>query len=323
MEVSSPSTDLNRRIPPFTWTLSQNQLRLTRLNTTTLQVNMGLLCNQTCRHCHLEAGPHRSELMTAETVYEVAAFVQRGHFQIVDITGGAPELNPHLPLFIEEIASFVPGIMLRSNLTALSNQDRDSLKPLLRAHRVVIMASLPSLSSTQTDAQRGQGIFLKSIQALQSLNALGYGRKESGLKLNLVVNPTGTELPYSQEKTENEFRTRLKTDWGVSFNHLFILANVPLGRFLQELVRSDSLNAYRRELAQAFNKAALAGVMCRTTLSVSWDGYLFDCDFNLARGLFMGDRKTHISELSAPPVPGQSIAVSDHCYACTAGAGFT
>jgi radical SAM/Cys-rich protein len=323
MESSCPAPDLNRRIPPFTRTLSQNQLRLTRLNTTTLQVNMGLLCNQTCCHCHLEAGPHRSELMTAETVYEVAAFAQRGNFQIVDITGGAPELNPNLPLFIKEISSFVPGIMIRSNLTALSTQDRVSLMPLLREYRVVIMASLPSLNGAQTDAQRGQGIFQKSIQALQSLNALGYGRKESGLELNLVVNPTGTELPYSQEKTEKDFRTRLKTEWGVTFDHLFILANVSLGRFLQELVRSDTLNSYRRELARAFNKATLAGVMCRTALSVSWDGYLFDCDFNLAQGLFMGDRKTHISELSAPPVPGQSIAVSNHCYACTAGAGFT
>jgi radical SAM/Cys-rich protein len=323
MESSIPATELYRVVPSFTWTLRQNQLSLTRLNTTTLQVNMGLLCNQSCRHCHLEAGPHRSELMTFETVYEVVAFIRRGNFQIVDITGGAPELNPHLPLLIKKIASSLPRIMLRSNLTALTDGRRDSLVSLLKEYRVVIIASLPSLHGTQTDAQRGQGIFQKSIRALQFLNALGYGLEGSGLELNLVVNPTGTELPFPQEKTEKDFRTGLKTEWGVVFNHLFTFTNVLLGRFLNGLVLSGTQDSYRQKLVRSFNPSALAGVMCRSMLSVSWDGYLFDCDFNLARNLFMGGRKIHVSDIIGSPTPGQSIAVSDHCYACTAGTGFT
>jgi radical SAM/Cys-rich protein len=316
-------TEINQTIPPFSRTLSQNQLVLTRLDTTTLQINMGLLCNQECRHCHLDAGPNRSEVMTVKTVQEVIEFARRGKFQIADITGGAPELNPHLPLLIQEISPSIPRMMLRSNLTALNDRKQESLIPLLKEYGVVIIASFPSLNGPRADTQRGPGIFQKSIRVLQSLNSLGYGREGSGLELNLVVNPTGTGLPSPQEKTEKEFREGLNTKWGVVFNHLYTLANVPLGRFLQDLVQSMTLNLYRQELFRAFNPAALAGVMCRSTVSVSWDGTLFDCDFNLARGLFMGGRKTHISELSGPPLPGQPIAVSDHCYACTAGTGFT
>ena len=323
MESSIFETNPSRVIPPFSRTLSQNQLSLTRLKTTTLQINVGLLCNQACRHCHLEAGPNRPELMTAETVHETAAFARRGIFQIVDITGGAPELNPHLPLLIREISSSIPRIMLRSNLTALTEGSRDSLMPLLKENRVAIIASLPSLNGTLTDAQRGPGIFRKSIGVLQSLNAMGYGQEGSDLELNLVVNPAGMDLPSPQDETEKRFRTDLKKEWGVDFNHLYTFANVPLGRFLQGLVQSDTLESYRQKLARSFNPAVLAGVMCRSTVSVSWDGYLFDCDFNLARNLFLGGRRIHVSDMTGYPIPGQSITVSDHCYACTAGAGFT
>ncbi len=323
MESSIPTTDIHRVIPPFSRTLAQHQFQLARLKTTTLQINMGLLCNQACRHCHLEAGPHRSELMNAETVQETAAFARRGNFQIVDITGGAPELNPHLPVLIQEIASSIPRIMLRSNLTALTDGSRDSLMVLLKENRVVIIASLPSLNRDQADAQRGQGIFQKSIRALQTLNTLGYGQEGSDLELNLVVNPSGTNLPSSQEETERNFRFNLKDQWAVTFNHLYTFTNVPLGRFLHTLVQSDTQDSYKQKLFRSFNPVALAGVMCRSTVSVSWDGYLFDCDFNMARNLFLGGRKIHVSEMTAAPIPGQSISVSDHCYACTAGAGFT
>ena len=272
MENLIPITDINKPVLPFNQTLSQNQLVLTRIETTTLQINMGLLCNQECNHCHLDAGPNRSEVMTHETVQEVIGFARRGKFQVVDITGGAPELNPHLPLLVKEISPSIPRIMLRSNLTSLTDRKQESLMPLLKTYGVVIIASFPSLNGWQADSQRGPGIFQKSIRALQTLNTLGYGREGSGLELNLVVNPTGTNLPSSQEKTEKEFHIELETRWGVVFNHLYTLANVPLGRFLRNLVQSKTLNFYRQELARAFNPAALTGVMCRSTISVSWDG---------------------------------------------------
>ncbi|MBI5605757.1 MAG: arsenosugar biosynthesis radical SAM protein ArsS [Deltaproteobacteria bacterium] len=310
-------------IPTFPQTLAQHKRSITRLKTSTLQINMGLLCNQECRHCHLEAGPHRSEIMTAETIQEVVAFAREGAFQAADITGGAPELNTNLPLLIREISPLVQRVSLRSNLTALSDGSHDPLRALLEKYRVAIIASLPSSNPSQADAQRGQGIFLKSIRAMQGLNARGYGQEGSGLELNLVANPTGAYLPSSQEQIEKKFRLDLKNKWGVVFNHLYAFANVPLGRFRLWLSKSGNLESYCQKLAQSFNPAALEGVMCRTMVSVSWDGFLFDCDFNLSQGLFMGGKKTPLSEGKPLLRPGAPIAVSDHCYACTAGAGFT
>jgi radical SAM/Cys-rich protein len=313
-----------RRLPgiePFRQTLARHGLELTRGETTTLQVNMGLLCNQACHHCHLEAGPARREVMKPETVDAVVAFVRRCRPGAIDITGGAPELNPNLGRMIASLAPLAPRIMLRSNLTALSERERDFLVDLCRDNRVVIVASFPSLNEAQAESQRGPGVFQKSISALQRLNSLGYGR--SDLELNLVVNPTGAFLPPSQEETARRFREVLKRKWGITFNHLFVFANVPLGRFRQWLERSGNLESYTANLAARFNPCAVQGLMCRTLVSVSWDGCMYDCDFNLARGLFLGGRKIHISESDRLPAPGTSIAVSDHCYTCTAGAGFT
>jgi radical SAM/Cys-rich protein len=310
-------------IPTFAQTLAQHNRHLTRLKTTNLQVNLGLLCNQECRHCHLEAGPHRSEIMTEKTVEDVLAFAQREHFQVVDITGGAPELNPSLPYLIREMSGLVPKILCRSNLTALTDKNRKSLPALFTENRVVIIASLPSLNGSQADAQRGPGVFPKSIEALQWLNALGYGQENSGLELNLVSNPVGAFLPAPQVQTEERFRLDLKNKWGVVFNHLYTFANVPLGRFLRWLDQSNNLETYLQKLAQSFNAQTLEGVMCRTMVSVSWDGFLFDCDFNLAQGLYLGGKKQHLSEMKNSLKVGRPIAVSDHCYACTAGTGFT
>jgi radical SAM/Cys-rich protein len=308
-------------IDPFRQTLARHGLELTRGDTTTLQVNMGLLCNQVCHHCHLEAGPDRREVMRPETVDAVVAFVRRCRVGVIDITGGAPELNPNLGRMIERVVPFTPRIMLRSNLTALSEREQESLVGLCRDHRVVIVASLPSVNEAQAEAQRGRGVFQKSISALQRLNYLGYGGPD--LELNLVVNPTGAFLPPSQEQTARRFREVLHKKWGITFNHLFAFANAPLGRFREWLERSGNLESYTARLVAQFNPCAVQGLMCRTLVSVSWDGYLYDCDFNLARGLPLGGRKIHISELDRPPAPGTSIAVSDHCYTCTAGAGFT
>ena len=308
---------------PFRTTLTEQGLSLVRDQTTTLQINVGLLCNQTCRHCHLDAGPHRREVMTAGTVDQVIAYAGRSGFAVADITGGAPELNPCLDRLIAGLVQQVPRIMLRSNLTALSDDGQPSLIEFLKAHGVVVVASFPALQPGQTDAQRGPGVFQQSLGTLKRLNAVGYGREGSGLELNLVSNPSGAFLPPSQTETEKRFRKDLENRWGLFFNHLYVFANVPLGRFRDWLDRSGNLQRYQEKLASGFNPAALAGVMCRSLVSVSWEGILYDCDFNLALDLPYGGEKVHISEMEGPPPPATPIRIGDHCYACTAGSGFS
>jgi radical SAM/Cys-rich protein len=310
-------------VEPFGLALARRGLELTRGRATILQINVGLLCNQMCRHCHLEGGPQRKEVMSAETMDAVVAFAQRCQFEIIDITGGAPELNPNLVTMLERLSPLAPKIMLRSNLTSLSDQEREQLMNVGKEYRIVIVASFPSLNEAQAESQRGRGVFRKSIVAMQKLNSLGYGRPGSGLELDLVANPTGAFLPSSQEQMEKRFRQVLETKWGIVFNRLFAFANVPLGRFRQWLERTGNLDGYLQKLASSFNPCAVEGLMCRTLISVSWDGYLFDCDFNQARGLYLCGRKTHVSKMTEVPEPGTPIAVSDHCYTCTAGAGFT
>jgi radical SAM/Cys-rich protein len=310
-------------VAPFATTLKANGIDLVRGETDTLQINVGLVCNQRCRHCHLEAGPERWESMSAETVNQVVDFARRWGFKTVDITGGAPELNPHLIDLIGKLTAHIPRIMLRSNLSGLVAEQQDSLLGLCRKYRVVIVASLPSLNAAQTEAQRGQGVFATSIEALERLNAMGYGHAGSGLELHLVTNPAGAFMPVSQGQAEKKFRQDLQKKWGVVFNDLYTLANVPLGRFRHWLMASDNFEDYMQKLADRFNPCTAAGLMCRTLVSVSWDGYLFDCDFNQAGGLFLGGQKIHVSEAAGAPSPGTPVAVSDHCYACTAGSGFT
>jgi radical SAM/Cys-rich protein len=310
------------QVVAFNATLAEHNLKLVRNKTHTLQINLGLLCNQTCQHCHLNAGPGRKENMDLGTLNAVVSYAARGGFETIDITGGAPELNPHFPKLIEKISPHAKRIMLRSNLSAL-NTRLNNLRDLLTSRRVVIVASFPSVNLKQTDSQRGEGVFQESIAVLKKLNDLGYGSNGAGLELNLVSNPTGAFLPPSQEQTEKRYHQILENRWGIRFNKLHNFANVPLGRFRQWLVRSNNLEKYIQKLYSSFNPCAVEGLMCRTLVSVSWDAYLYDCDFNLARGLFMGGRKIHISEMDGPPRPGDAIATADHCYTCTAGSGFT
>jgi radical SAM/Cys-rich protein len=310
-------------IVPFNITLVRQNLKLDRMTTKTLQINLGLLCNQNCRHCHLDAGPKREENMDLAIIMEVISYAQRGRFEIIDITGGAPELNPHIETLIENVSKIAPRVMLRTNLSALNGGKRDHLMKLLREKRVVVVASFPSLNELQADSQRGDGIFQISIDALKKLNDLGYGREDTGLELNLVSNPTGAFMPPDQMQTEKRFRQVMEKKWGIVFNNLFNFANVPLGRFRQWLARTGNLDRYVKKLYSNFNPCAVDGLMCRTLVSVSWDGYLYDCDFNLARGLVMGGHKVHISKMPGSPEPGSPIATGDHCYTCTAGSGFT
>jgi radical SAM/Cys-rich protein len=310
-------------VEPFPLLLKRVGLELNRAESNILQVNVGFLCNQACRHCHLEAGPTSSSVMGPTTVHDVVAFARRVRFQIIDITGGAPEMNPHLGDMIEELSSLTPRIMLRSNLTAVLEPQRAHLLDLCKQHRVVIVASLPSLNAGQTNGLRGKGVWEKSLETLRRCNSMGYGQPQSGLELHLVSNPAGAFLPASQSETEDKFRDQLGQKFGIVFNSLYVFANVPLGRFRQWLLESGNFDQYMQKLASSFNPCTLPGLMCRSLISVSWDGYLFDCDFNIAGGMYLSGKRMHVSELSEPPAPGSPVAVADHCYACTAGTGFT
>jgi radical SAM/Cys-rich protein len=310
-------------ITPFSLTLARHGIDLERIETRVLQVNVGFICNQVCRHCHLDAGPHRKENMDEKVIKEVISYAQRSWFDTIDITGGAPELNPYIGVLIQGVVPFAKRVMIRSNLSALNDGTKEHLIELLKAKKVVIVASLPSLNTFQADAQRGSGTFQASIDALIKLNVMGYGREGSGLELNLVSNPTGAFLPPSQTETEKRFRQVLKRKWGIVFNNLYSFANVPLGRFRQWLVGTGNLDGYMKKLCSSFNPCSVDGLMCRSLVSVSWDGYLYDCDFNLARGIYMNRRKVHVSEMPGQPETGSHIATADHCYTCTAGSGFT
>jgi radical SAM/Cys-rich protein len=306
---------------PFAALLARQGKTLVRVETTVLQVNVGLRCNQACRHCHLDAGPDRTEMMDGETCRQVAQYALRAGFAAVDLTGGAPELNPHLWDLIDRLVPAIPRVMLRANLTALAGQP-DHIR-FLAKRKVVITASFPSLSPSQTDGQRGPGIFHRSLDTLKKLSEAGYGRPESGLELNLVANPAGAFLPPDQEATAKRYRSWLEARYRIGFNQVFTFANVPLGRFRTWLEASGNDQDYRRRLAESFNPAAVDGVMCRSQVSAAWDGTLYDCDFNIAAGLPLAGRRTHVNDLAGPPPAGSPIAVGDHCYTCVAGSGFT
>jgi radical SAM/Cys-rich protein len=307
----------------FRENLDNNGLDLTKTHCTTLQVNVGMLCNQTCKHCHLDAGPSRKEIMSGKTVDDVLELAGRFNFETIDITGGAPEMNPHIQTLINKLAPLCKTLIVRSNLTAIAEKKQEPLLRLISDKKVTIVASLPSLNEAQSETQRGKKSFAASITTLKKLNSLGYGLPGTGLELNLVSNPTGAFLPSPQEQMEKRFRQMLARKWGLSFNNLYTFANVPLGRFFTWLENTGNLESYMLKLASNFNPCTLDGLMCRSLISVSWDGYLFDCDFNQALSLYMGGRKTHISALQVLPGSPDSIAVSEHCYTCTSGSGFT
>ena len=310
-------------VDPFADTLARHGLSLARDRVHTLQVNTGYLCNLRCRHCHLEAGPGRAEIMSRETMAAVVAFARRFPFRAIDITGGAPELVPDLPFLIEGLAPLAPRLILRTNLSALSGAARESLLALCVAHHVVLVASFPSTDPSQADAQRGAGVTEAAVAVLKKLNAAGYGVEGTGLELDLVSNPVGAFLPMPQDSAERKFRIDLLRKWGVAFNRLYTFANAPLGRFREGLLRAGYYERYMKTLTDAFNPSSVEGLMCRTLLSVSWDGFLYDCDFNLAADRPAAGDKIHVSDVRKLPSPGAPIAIGEYCYACTAGSGFT
>jgi radical SAM/Cys-rich protein len=259
--------------------------------------------------------------MSRGTMDAVASFAPQGAFAVIDVTGGAPELVPGIDGFLERLAPLAPRLLFRANLTALAG--RADLIDLFVRLRVVIIASFPALVADPAGSQRAAGVFETSLPTLRMLNAAGYGRDGSGLELDLVANPSGALLPPDQSATEERFHRELAATRGVTFNRLYTLANVPLGRFRSWLASSGNLDGYLRQLADGFNPCTVDGLMCRNLVSVAWDGMLYDCDFNLARGLPLGGVHRHISSTNGAPPPGAPIATGDHCYACTAGSGFT
>lgn len=306
----------------FANSLKEHGLQLKRSKTTTLQVNVGLICNLACKHCHLNGSPQRKEIMTRETMDHVIEFAKKNSFDVADITGGAPELVPDLEYLITGLRPLVSKILLRSNLTLLLEKSRAELLQIVKENKVSIVASFPSVNENQTDGQRGKGVWQKSLDNLRYLNSIGYGVEGSDLELDLVSNPAGAFMPSDQCKAEKKFKSDLARKWEIQFTHLFTFANVPLGRFKSWLEKSGNYQTYMEKLISAFNGGAVNNLMCRSLVSVSWDGYLYDCDFNQAAGLALNSTPTHITEIDNLP-EGQSIVTDSHCYACTAGAGFT
>lgn len=308
---------------PFGEVLRRHRVELVRDRTQTLQVNVGLICELNCRHCHLEAGPHRVEAMERATMEAVIDCARRLSFSSIDLTGGAPESVPGIDYLVRSLAPLTSNLVVRTNLVALEGERGAGLAELYRGLKVVLVASLPATNQAQTEAQRGAGVWQRSIAALRGLNGLGYGIAGSGLELDLVANPAGAFLPPGQKSAEAKFRSDLMRRYGISFNNLFTFANVPLGRFRNFLERSGNLPGYLETLASGFNPCAVAGLMCRSQLSVDWLGRLYDCDFHLAAGIPLGGGPSHISGLAELPAPGTQIPAAEHCFACTVGSGFT
>lgn len=289
---------------------------------TVFQINVGKLCNQTCRHCHVDAGPDRIEIMSQETAELCVAALARTDIPTVDITGGAPELTPHFRWLVKQARGLGRQVLDRCNLSVLLLPSQADLAGFLAQHQVEIIASLPSYRAGQTDAQRGDGIFEKSIEALGLLNRFGYGRPDSGLSLNLVYNPVGAFLPPKQESIEAQFKKELRAKHGIEFNRLYTITNMPISRFLEFLMESGNYDQYMTRLANAFNPAAAAEVMCRYTLSVGWDGRLYDCDFNQMLEIPVDHgAPSHIRDFDPVQLHHRQIVTRNHCYGCTAGSG--
>lgn len=293
----------------------------------TLQVNLGYRCNQSCLHCHVNAGPNRTEMMARETIDLVLEVLERRRISTLDLTGGAPELNEHFRDLVVRARSKGVKVIDRCNLTILSEPGQEDLASFLATHQVEVVASLPCYSMKNVDQQRGQGVFDRSIAGLQALNALGYGKEGSGLTLNLVYNPQGASLPPPQEALEADYKRELMAHFGISFNHLFALTNMPIQRFGSTLLSKGTFDDYLKLLKGSYRQENLDTVMCRSLVSVDWQGDLFDCDFNQQLGLtvdWRGNQKSHrphLRDLLQADPAGQAVVVGEHCWGCTAGQG--
>ena len=288
-----------------------------------LQLNLGYMCNQVCAHCHVDAGPDRKEMMSWETLEKCLEIIRSTAVHTVDLTGGAPEMHPHFRRFVQEANQFgIKDFIVRSNLTILrANKKYSDLPHFFKNHNIHIVSSLPFYKKDKTDRQRGDGVFSKSIEALKELNAVGYGQPNSGLQLDLVYNPSGAFLPGDQALLEKEYKKALKTDFDIDFNQLFTITNMPISRYLDYLIASENYEDYMETLVEAFNPLAVKNVMCTNTLSVRWDGFLYDCDFNQMLDLKVDHQIQHLDDFDALSIQNRKICIAQHCYGCTAGAG--
>jgi len=289
----------------------------------TLQVNLGYLCNQRCLHCHVNAGPARQEIMDKKTVEIVLDYLKNQSIKTLDLTGGAPEMNPHFEFLVREARALDVRVIDRCNLTILAEDGYQNTTQFLADQGVEVVASLPCYLGENVDAQRGDGVFDSSISALKMLNAAGYGVEGSGLLLTLVYNPQGASLPPSQQELEAAYKRELHLRFGITFNQLFTITNMPIQRFGSTLISKGEFASYMQLLKEAYSEENLDGLMCRSLISVDWQGFIYDCDFNqmLDLPIMDGSKRLHLNDLMQQDVEGSQIVVMDHCYGCTAGQG--
>ena len=324
LEILSNGIFSDKELPTFAKKIKETgQFPLRPKKLEVLQINLGYMCNQVCEHCHVDAGPDRKEIMTKKTMLQCLEVIKNTNATTLDLTGGAPEMNPNFRWFVDEASKAgIKDFIVRSNLTIIrANKKYYDLPEFFKKHNIHVVSSMPHWTRGKTDKQRGSGVFDKSIKALQDLNAIGYGLPNSKLKLDLVYNPSGAFLPGDQVSMERDFKNALLEDFGIQFHNLFTITNLPVSRFLDYLIASDNYEDYMYSLVDAYNPSAVENVMCTNTISVSWDGYLYDCDFNQMLKLKVASSVKHISEYNEELLNKRTIIISQHCYGCTAGAG--
>ncbi len=324
LEILSNGLFADGELPTFAKKIEEtNQFPLRPKKLEILQINVGYMCNQVCAHCHVDAGPNRKEIMTKETMLQCLEVIKTTGAHTLDLTGGAPEMNPNFRWFVEEAAKVgIKDFIVRSNLTIIrANKKYHDLPEFFKKYNIHVVSSMPHWTRGKTDKQRGDGVFDKSIQALKDLNAVGYGMPNSNLKLDLVYNPSGAFLPGDQKALEADFKKALKEDFSIDFHNLFAITNLPISRFLDFLIASENYEDYMYSLVEAYNPVAVENVMCTNTLSVSWDGWLYDCDFNQMLNLKVDSKIKHVSEYNEELLQNRDIIINQHCYGCTAGAG--
>jgi radical SAM/Cys-rich protein len=324
LEILSNGIFANGELPTFVSKIKETkQFPLRPKKLEILQINLGYMCNQVCEHCHVDAGPDRKEIMTLETMNQCLRVIQKTEAHTLDLTGGAPEMNPNFRWFVEEASKAgIKDFIVRSNLTIITAHKKfHDLPEFFKKYNIHVVSSMPHWTRGKTDKQRGNGVFDKSIKALKMLNEIGYGIQGSELKLDLVYNPSGAFLPGDQKALESDFKKALKNDFDIDFHRLFAITNLPISRFLDYLIASENYEDYMISLVEAYNPGAVANVMCTNTLSVSWDGWLYDCDFNQMLHLKIASKAKHISTYDEELIQNRNIIVNQHCYGCTAGAG--